>query len=151
MIYTGMIFQYDNTQERGLVMLSDGETKEFHLRDWIDTINTPAIGQKISYEQNASGAKIRVATQEDEQRVLSAKDDQIAEDEMSDVDEYIAYFTSLGYKLVKDLVQNEIRTVSLRMYTASDYGEALIKQNETSTIVTQSLNGKTVLNKEYTN
>ena len=71
MVSTGMIFQYDSTQGTGLLMLSDGETKEFSSNDWTDTVNSPAIGQKISYLSDAHGTQIKVAGEEDTSKALA--------------------------------------------------------------------------------
>lgn len=155
MIYIGMIFQYDGTQGKGLIMLTDGEKKEFTTDEWIDSENMPAVGQKISYKSSSSKVKIRVATQEDLDMSLLPEAEQKSDEEeiKSDfdgvepvtVDDFINYFTSLGYKLIKDLKDETSRSITLRMYTPADYGEATINLNGSEMSVVQTLNGKTVL------
>ena len=48
MVSIGMIFQFNSDEGSGLIMLSDGATKEFTTRDWTDESNAPAVGLKIS-------------------------------------------------------------------------------------------------------
>lgn len=157
MIYTGMIFQYDSDNRAGLLMLSDGEKKEFNITQWTDEENQPKVGQKISYKKLQNRVEIRVATTEDEETAKLSQEEQNELEELNEIDEpnattpksveeYKSYFLSLGYKLVKDTYEGEMRVVSLRMYTAQEYGEAMIKESANKISVTQSLNGKTVLN-----
>lgn len=153
MVSTGMIFQYDSTQGTGLLMLSDGETKEFSSNDWTDTVNSPAIGQKISYLSDAHGTQIKVAGEEDTSKALAdtekegSKEENISKntmDQFTSVDDYLKYFTDMGFKQVKDIQNTESRTLTLRMYTPNDYGEAIIEQIGSKISVTQILNGKPV-------
>lgn len=148
MIDTGMIFQFDSTTGLGLVMLSDGEQKTFCSSDWVDNTNEPAVGLKIYYENNHQSVKVRVATKEDE-TIKSEKEENTKEDEsitpqFNSVDEYIKYYTDMGFKLVKDIGDSELRTASLRIYTVAEYGEAVITQEGSKISVTQVLNGKTI-------
>jgi len=152
MFFTGMIFQYDTNSKSGLLMLSNGEKKEFNATHWVDKQNQAAVGLKISYEQNAETLKVKVATQEDEQRALQEKEQGLepqneqdsSGDEFKNMEEYIAYFKDLGYRLVKDIQGDDSRDVELRIYTAEEYGDATIKQKGSKISVTQTLNGKTV-------
>jgi hypothetical protein len=146
-MYTGMIFQYDSSTERGLLMLSNGETKEFGTYNWVDEKNSPAVGQKIAYDNN----RVKVATKEDEDAALLKKDEVIdtqedtqTEEAFNSVDDYIEHYINKEYKLARDSVVDGVRTVSLRMYTSEEYGEVSIKQYGSNIDVTRTLNGKSV-------
>ena len=39
MVFIGMIFQFNSDQGTGLIMLSDGEKKEFSTDEWADEVN----------------------------------------------------------------------------------------------------------------
>ena len=155
MVFTGMIFQFNSEEGRGLIMLSDGEQREFCTNDWIDTENMPAVGQKISYENGNNRIQIKVANEED--KIVVSSDEEKKSDPEEDnetdlippqftkVEDYINYYKDMGFKLVKDSGDDELRTVTLRLYTVTDYGEATIKQDGSKISVTQVLNGKTVV------
>ena len=154
MLFTGMIYQYDSTEGTGLLMLSDGEKKEFSSNDWIDSVNMPAVGQKISYESNANRIQIKVASEEDIHKALAEKEKKGSKEEnvstdltqqFTSLDDWLNYFTSIGYKLVKDTGIDESRTLTLRLYTPADYGEAIIKQSGSKISISQTLNGKPVV------
>lgn len=147
MISTGMIFQYDSTQGIGLIMLSDGETKQFSKHYWVDTENEPAIGQKISYEDNYGHVQIKTANEEVTAVASSTEDDEATQEEdaagqFSTVEDVITYYTDSGFKLVSDSEDGESRTITLRLYTPTDYGEATIKKIGSEISVMQVLNGK---------
>ncbi|MFT5661266.1 MAG: hypothetical protein ACI9TV_001912 [Sulfurimonas sp.] len=71
MVSIGMIFQFNSDEESGLIMLSNGETKEFGARDWVDESNAPAVGLKISYEDNGYLRKIKVPSEEEINNISS--------------------------------------------------------------------------------
>ncbi|QOY55555.1 hypothetical protein HUE87_04825 [Candidatus Sulfurimonas marisnigri] len=73
MVSIGMIYQFNNDQGTGLVMLSDGETKDFTIRDWIDDSNAPTIGLQVSYEDNGYFKKIKVPSEEEKNNISSDK------------------------------------------------------------------------------
>ena len=79
MISIGMIFQFNSDEGSGLIMLSNGETKEFTTRDWVDKSNAPAVGLKISYEDNGYLRKIKIPS-DDEIKNISC-DKKTSEDE----------------------------------------------------------------------
>ena len=150
MISTGMIFQFNSDQGMGLIMLSDGETKEFGTHFWIDTENEPAVGQKISYEDNYGIIKIKVLSEE-VQPISSSEGINIDNEEdetddgikkFSNIDDCISYYIDSGFKLVSDTEEGESRTINLRLYTPTDYGEATIKKVGSEITVFQILNGK---------
>ena len=151
MISTGMIFQFNSDQGMGLIMLSDGETKEFGTHSWIDTKNMPAIGQKISYEDNYGRIQIQVLNEESPSVSPSSEDESIVHEEdagdtgveqFKNVDDFINYYTDNGFKLVSDTVDGQSRIVNFRLYTPTDYGEATIKQIGAEISVVQVVNGK---------
>lgn len=150
MIYTGMIYQYDSEQGNGLIMLSDGEKKEFSVNEWVDTENEPEIAQKIAYETDGNSIRIRVATEEDIKRAEEdAQKEDIAEEEsassenseqFNSVDECIEHFTAMGFKQVRTKSDD----ITLRSYVMGDFAEVLIKQNGSKISVSQTLNGQPV-------
>lgn len=149
MIYTGMIFQYDSTQGTGLIMLSDGEKKEFSSKDWTDAVNSPAIGQKISYKNDANGIEIKVANEEDTNKPLADKEQKNSEEEnvmkdFTSLDDYLKHFLSLGFNLVKDTKRDESRTITLRSYTTTEFREATITQSGSKISIEQTLDGKPI-------
>lgn len=148
MISTGMIFQFNSDQGIGLIMLSDGETKEFGTHFWVDTENEPAVGQKISYEDSYGRIQIKVLREEVASVSSSDEDDSVKEEidtdvvNFSNIDDCISYYTDSGFKLVSDNQEGETRTINLRLYTPTDYGEATIKKVGSEISVHQILNGK---------
>ena len=148
MIVIGMIYQYDDTQGRGLVMLSDGETKEFSMHEWIDKDNRPNVGQKIAYNENVGRIQIKVADQDDEAKAASQEVEEVQEEQSNSdqysVDEYIDYFTKMGFKLVKNVDSEATQSVSLRKYTEVEFSEILIERNGSKLDVTQLVDGKKV-------
>ncbi|MEN8303619.1 MAG: hypothetical protein ABFQ64_06090 [Campylobacterota bacterium] len=150
MIFIGMIYQYDSEQGTGLLMLTDGEKREFSINDWVDSANQPGMGQKISYEMDANRVKIKVATEEDIERA-SAQQEEVVEEEIvssegmkqfSSLDESLEYFNGMGFKQIKDIPSENSRVLTLRKYTPSEYGEAIITERDSKITVELTLNGK---------
>ncbi|MDF1878559.1 hypothetical protein JHD46_02765 [Sulfurimonas sp. SAG-AH-194-C20] len=137
MILTGMIFQYNEEEGLGLLMLSDAKQKEFSQKEWIDAGNEPAVGQKIAYISKADTFEVRVATQDDIKKSLLKQEEQTAE-------EHLEHFTSLGFKLVKDTTINNVRTLTLRSFANFESEEVIITQKDNSVSVLQSINGKLI-------
>jgi hypothetical protein len=154
MVHIGMIFQYDSTQGMGLVMITGGEKREFTLHNWIDGDNQPAVGQKVTYDESSHPVRIQVANEDDkiivpfdeENQYVQIEDstDQTEEQNFTDVDNAITNFTDMGFKVLKDIKDDESRTVTLRLYTPTDYGEVTIKQSGLKISVNQIINGKTI-------
>lgn len=144
MVHIGMIFQYDSTQEMGLVMITGGEKREFALHNWVDVQNQPEVGQKVTYDESSHPVKIKVAN-EDDKIIVPCDDekDNTKVEEFSDIDEAVKYFTDMGFKTLKEIKDDESRTVTLRLYTPTDYGEVTIKQSGSEISVKQIINGKT--------
>ncbi|MBN2816928.1 MAG: hypothetical protein JXQ67_09605 [Campylobacterales bacterium] len=144
---SGMIFQYDRSEQNGLLMLTNGEKKEFNIDNWVDALNEPFVGQKISYEFVSGKAQIWV---EGSQRLeLQESAVEVDEDEidLGDVDDHITYYISMGFNLVKDSMENGSRIVNLRYYRNGEFGEATIKENNGVISLTQSMNGQTIVNR----
>ena len=74
MVLSGMIFQFNSEQGTGLIMLSNGESKEFSTHDWVDASQAPEIGLKISYEDSGYIKKIKLFNEEDGTDFKSIKD-----------------------------------------------------------------------------
>jgi hypothetical protein len=66
--------------------------------------------------------------------------------ELETVDAYIEYYVEMGFKLVKDSEDNNVRTANLRLYTPDDYGEATITQDGSKLSVVLVINGKKITN-----
>jgi len=151
MIHIGMIFQYDATQGEGLIMFSDTKKREFGPHNWVDN-QAPVIGQKVACAHVENSTHIKAADKDDQITVSPDwVDGVLQEDEKNEVlrfstiEEYILYFTEMGFKLVKDVTENDTREVTLRIYTPEDYGEVTLKQDGSKISVKQVMNGKTVL------
>lgn len=146
MIFIGMIFQYNSEQGTGLIMLSDGGQKEFSQTQWADSINSPAVGQKIAYETDVTSVKVRVASQDDISRASAKPKEESSSDNKNEtsVDEYLKHFTDLGFKLVKDTNSDAVRTLILRSFATGESQELIITQTASSTTVVEKINGKIV-------
>jgi len=159
MIFIGMIYRYDDTQGTGDLMLADGEKREFSSTNWEDSENTPSVGQRISYIVEENHLTIRVATEEDisnatdpnVQPVPQIQENVSQEEESStpsftSLDEYLNHYVNLGFRQLKDVEDNGIRTITFRYYDASsgDFAEAIIKQKDSNITVEQTLNGKPI-------
>jgi len=66
-------------------------------------------------------------------------------EELTDIEDYIKHFTDDGFNLVKDATSNGARTITLRTYSADEYGEVIIKEKDSKITVLKTLNGKIVL------
>lgn len=153
MVFIGIIYQFDTIQGAGLIMLTDGEKKEFTTDEWIDGVNTPAVGQKISYEIDGYRVHIKVASEADEVKIASQAKTSGRKDETSTdaalekftgVDEYIHYFSDMGFKRVKDEDSGRERTLTFRRYADGEASEVVIRQSGSKISVTQTVNGKQI-------
>ena len=148
MVYIGMVFRCDSEDKSGHIMYSDGEKREFNATHWVDTENLPAVGQKVSYEASNNRIEIKVvdnAEQITESPVEVLHTHQETGEELSSVDDYINYYTNMGFKEVRRPKDNESDTITLRLYTSGDYGEVIIKTNGSQLSVKQTINGETTL------
>lgn len=138
MIHAGMIFQYNSDNETGLIMFSDGSQKTFSSDDWVDMINTPAIGQKIVYTETVDVIEIRVASEDDLSNIPLNKE------KSKSVDEHIEHFVSIGFKLVKETLNNEVQTVILRTFQTGEPQEVIITNQGSKITIIETINGKIV-------
>jgi hypothetical protein len=143
MVLSGMIFQFDSDQGIGLIMLSDGETKEFSTREWVDASHLPKVGLKISYDTSEHFKKIKCFSEE-ESISNDVKTNENSTDPLVSVDDHIAYYKERGFKLASDSIKDDVRVVSLRSYSMDDYGEVSIKYSDSKLDITVMMNGKKV-------
>jgi len=109
MVSTGMIFQFNSEQGTGLVMLSNGETKEFSLSEWIDASTEPAIGLKVSYENSDNLVKIKVLGEEE--NIINEKKKEKNEVSFGSLQECQTYFSNKGFEVIKsteDTLETEL-------------------------------------------
>lgn len=147
MIATGMIYRYDETGGEGVLMLSDGEKKEFSYAQWKDENNEPAIGQKIAYLSDDVSISIRLATDTDIQEALAPKetpDGMQKSEQFSSTEECVQHYIDMGFKQTSDSTEEGTRSISLRYYAGGDYAEASIKVIASRIYITQTLNGEDV-------
>jgi len=143
MVYTGMIFQFNDAQGSGLIMLSDGETKAFSLNEWVDSLNEPKVGLKISYEVVDNVIKIKVPNESEENDASSTKKT-IQEDiaSLTSVQEHVKYFEEMGYRLVKKPNTSESDNVTMRRYSMDQHEEITISGSDSKASVTKTINGQ---------
>lgn len=125
MVFTGMIFQFDSAQGTGLIMLSDGEKKEFSTDEWVDESNMPAVGLKISYESSDHTIKIKAASEEDKN--VASPDEETNKEEItsfSSEQEFQDYFSDKGFDVIKNI--DEITGERLSMGKFSDEGVQIV-------------------------
>ena len=138
MTYIGMIFQYSQENSSGLIMLSDGKQKIFTNDEWIDSSNEASIGQKIAYIVDGDTVKIKVADSEDIQRSLSSEVDE------KSVGDHLKHFTSIGFKLIKEVQNDGARTLLLRSFANGESEEVIIEESATKISIVQTINGKEI-------
>lgn len=99
-----MIYQFNSDEGTGLIMLSDGETKEFSAVDWVDESNVPAVGLKISYENSDDLIKIKVPSVEEKNPTLPNEKTSKEEDSagFTSIEEFQSYFTDKGFDVIKN-------------------------------------------------
>jgi hypothetical protein len=145
----GMIFRIDGDAGTGEIMFAEGEKRSFSMNEWADGVHTPSLGQKVSYEQDSSGVKISVASidaditmaPQDPTKSTSQAGGSAIEG-FTSIDDYINYFTDLGFNRAKDIQVGIERTVSFRKLHMGDPIEIIIKQRGTEITATQTVNGK---------
>ena len=159
MIFTGVLYQYDQESGTGLLMVGNGEKKEFEKSQWADSENEPAMGQRISYEVIGEVVQVKLVTEEAIQRANAYKEQMKEEGQnkpqetspncsiqFQDIDTCIQHYTNLGFKCIRDTQEGLSRVLSFRYYSSAsgDFAEAIIKQTGDTISVTQTLNGQTV-------
>lgn len=150
MVYIGMIFQFENSQGEGMIMFSDGEKREFSKNEWVDTLNLPSLGKKVSFEYSGNKVHIKLADSNDDITTAPPEVQKNVQEEITTfiegftcVDEYINYYINKGFKLIKDVEVEAVRTLSFRKFDTEPY-EVIIKQSASNIIVTQTENGKPI-------
>jgi len=145
---TGMIFQFNNEEGTGLIMLSHGSSKEFSAKNWIDTSCEPSVGLKVSFEGTDTLMNIEVLKDESISIIPTvenkSKADESKKVEFSSVDEYITHFKDLGYKLAKDVDTGTTRTATLRIFLEDGHGESVVTSTDGKISVKTMVNGKEV-------
>ncbi len=152
----GVILEYDADLGAGLIKLSSGEEKTFNRTNWIDSDNQPSVGRKVSYHDHGYFVEVKVANDEDGALANSVEDEPNEVEvkpsplesikELESVDAYVEHYMDNGFKLLDDSDNDNVRTVSLRLYTPNDYGEAKISYDGSKLSVVQVINGKKITN-----
>lgn len=150
MTLIGMIYQYDCEQNMGLLMVPGGDKKEFSINDWTDSVNSPAVGQKIAYIVDANRVEIKVASEEDINNAATDKEENSkgqepstdTENQFANLDECLKYFVDKDFRVVKDTHINESQVLTLRKYTDVEYGEAIVTYSGSKISIDLTLNGK---------
>jgi len=121
MVSIGMIFQFNTTEGAGLIMLSNGETKEFNIQEWTDTDNEAAIGLEVLYESDTQGTKIKVPTVQEKAEVLANKTTKQEADISSckSLQDYQVYFSNKGFESVKNIEENSEIELSMAKFSGS--------------------------------
>ena len=123
MVSIGMIFQFNNDEGTGLIMLTNGDTKEFATRDWVDESNDPAVGLKISYEDNGYLRKIKVPSEEEINNISSNVNQNEDPTSFTSLEEYENHY------LNKDFVTVGKTKDTLKMQKYSTEGEYSVSIN----------------------
>lgn len=140
---TGMIFQFNSDDGKGLIMLSDGETREFSRSQWVDKKRDPVIGMKISYDIRTNKISSQTENQETDTR---KSEEENTQDVLSfnSVDEYITHFKEDGFNFVKDFEDDGVRTIIFRKYTIEEPLEIIITVKNGQISLVYMVNGKKV-------
>ena len=150
MVSVGMIFQYDSEQGIGQIMFADGDKREFSSENWIDNANLPRVGQKVFYDNSNGQAEVKMASEEDQ--ITPSPEEATADEdhtgnwttEFDNIDDYISHYTSIGFKLAKDMTKDQTRTIALRKYTVEEFAEITVTQKGSEIHETRMLNGVTI-------
>ncbi|MBC8237074.1 MAG: hypothetical protein H8E76_02475 [Helicobacteraceae bacterium] len=97
MFFSGMIFQFDDEQGTGLIMLSNGETKEFSSREWVDASQAPAVGLKISYDDSGHFRKIKLFSEEENNTIAEDTKTKQDTENFNSIEEYENHYASEGF------------------------------------------------------
>lgn len=122
MVFIGMIFQFNSDQGTGLIMLSDGEKKEFSTDEWADEVNMPSVGLQILYDISDSGIKIKVPSEEEKNKLRPGKKIKKEEEVTSftSTEEFQSYYSKKGFDVIKG--SDEVIDDRLSMGKLSDEG-----------------------------
>lgn len=118
MIMIGMIFQFNADEGTGLIMLSDGQKKDFNTNDWVDEINMPSIGLQILYESNDDIVKVKVPSPEEKNELKPEK--KSAKEEtpsFTSTEEFQKYFEDRGFDIIKKTDETIDNKLSMGKFT----------------------------------
>ena len=122
MVSIGMIFQFNSVEGTGLIMLSDGEKKEFSTNEWVDESNMPSIGLEILYDSSDNIIKIKVPSEEEKDEIRPNKKTKKEEEisSFASIEEFQSYYSNKGF----DVINNTDKTTAdeLSMGKLSDEG-----------------------------
>jgi len=115
----GMIFQFNTDAGTGLIMLSDGEQKEFSTNDWVDESNMPAVGLQILYEDNDNLIKIKIPSEEEKNEFGSTKKPKKEKEltSFASLEEFQNYFSNMGFDLLKTTDEAADNELTLGKFT----------------------------------
>jgi hypothetical protein len=128
MVFIGMIFQFNSDQGTGLIMLSDGEKKEFSTDEWVDESNLPKVGLQILYEISDNQVKIKVPSEEEKDRLRPGK--KRKEEELTSftsIEEFQSHYAKKGFDVIKNT--DETLDDRLTMGRYSDEGVQSVSIN----------------------
>jgi len=147
MIYSGMIFQFNEAEGSGLIMSSSGESSPFSKHNWVENESEPVVGLKVCFEKQGELINIRLFSEEAMQAVTESKVQEKAADErpcFESVDEYLSHYQDEGYKLVRDSSSDGMRTAILRRFLEDGHGEVIIESKDDAITLTLFKNGKEI-------
>lgn len=133
MVLSGMIFQFDDEQGTGLIMLSDGETKEFTARDWVDESYTPEVGLKISYDDSEYFKKIKRFSEEES--ISNDTKTHKGSENFRSIKEYENHYSTENYVTISSTNDK----LSMQKYSTEGIHNISVKLNEGVAQVIQDL------------
>jgi hypothetical protein len=156
MTSTGLISQFDPNDGTGHIMFSDGEKFEFTLQEWKDREQAPMVGLKVAFSIHKGLAHIKIAAMDDE--ITESPDAALLEQhsendpfeeaqsnaDLKSIDDFIQHYSPKGFKIARDTSNGLARTVSLRLFTPSEFAEIMITQTGDKISASYTLNGQSV-------
>lgn len=132
MLFTGMIIQFNTDQDTGLIMLSDGQTKEFKMSEWVDKENVPKVGLSISYEETESFKKVQILNEEEREDIdisnVTINEDDTDSTNFKSIKEYEKFYEKEGF-----ITQANSKTsLSMKRYSLEGIHslEVILKNNQ---------------------
>jgi hypothetical protein len=152
----GLISQFDNDSDTGNIIFKDGNKFEFTLQDWKDRANAPIVGLKVSFTIHKGLIHIKMAEETDE--ISDSPDTSLLEPQLTgdpyelsqsnsdlkSIDDFIEHYTPKGFKVTHDINNGLARTISLRMFTASEFAQITVTQSDDKISASYELNGQSV-------
>jgi len=142
MIFRGMIFQYNSEEGTGLIMLSDGEQKEFSTNEWIDASNVPRVGLEVSYESSDNLIKIKMLNEAEKRKILLDEKRSKEEDitRFRSMQEFQSYFSNKGFEAVKNRQEDADDKLTMEKYSdGSVHSVSIIFKNAKPEITEKSV------------